>query len=70
VQRRQEQVGARDPQKVQQALEQRDLRDSQRTPLQPAEDAYYINTDDLDIQSVIAQVRGLITAWQVRNAQP
>jgi cytidylate kinase len=68
--RRQQQVGARDPQKVQQALEQRDLRDSQRTPLQPAEDAYYINTDDLDIQSVIAQVRGLITAWQVRNTQP
>jgi len=68
--RRQQQVGARDPQQVQQALEQRDLRDSQRTPLQPAEDAYYINTDNLDIQSVIAQVRGLITAWQVRNTQP
>jgi cytidylate kinase len=68
--RRQQQVGAHDPRKVQQALEQRDLRDSQRAPLQPAEDAHLINTDHLSIQDVIAHVRGLITAWQVRNAQP
>lgn len=68
--RRQQQVGAHDPKQVQQALQQRDSRDSQRTPLQPAEDAYHINTDDLDVQDVIAHVRGLITAWQVRNAQP
>ncbi|MBO9310020.1 MAG: (d)CMP kinase [Chloroflexi bacterium] len=68
AQRRQRQVGERDPQKVQRALEQRDANDSQRT--QPAEDAHYINTDRLDVQSMVARVRDLIAAWQARNPQP
>ncbi|PJF30780.1 MAG: hypothetical protein CUN51_06245 [Candidatus Thermofonsia Clade 1 bacterium] len=69
--RRKQQSGAGDVQAVQQALQQRDQRDSQRevAPLRPAEDAHYIDTSNLDPQAVIAHVQGLITAWQVRHSQ-
>ncbi len=72
AERRQKQFGDSDAQDVQQALLQRDQRDSQRetAPLRLAEDAHLIHTDQLDLPSVIAHVQGLITAWQVRHAQP
>lgn len=51
--RRQQQIGERDAQAVQQALQQRDQTDSQRAvaPLRPAEDAHYLDTSNLDPQA-------------------
>jgi CMP/dCMP kinase len=48
------------------AMQQRDWQDSKRgvAPLQRAVDAEYLNTNDLDMETAIEQVRNLIVNWQ------
>lgn len=66
--RRQQQSGAQDVQGVQAALEGRDKLDTQRqiAPLRLAQGAHYLDTDQLDITSVIAQVKQILLDWAAR----
>lgn len=60
--RRARQIAARgeqaDPEDLKMEVEERDRRDTQRSvaPLRPAEDAAVIDTDDLDLEQVVAEV--------------
>ncbi|MCS6872221.1 MAG: (d)CMP kinase [Anaerolineae bacterium] len=69
AERRRKQTGEPTSQDIQQALEQRDQRDSQTTLFYPAQDAHYIDTGNLSIQAVIARVQDLIADWQARHGQ-
>ncbi|GAB4548754.1 MAG: (d)CMP kinase [Anaerolineae bacterium] len=66
--RRQQQSGSADVQGVQAALEGRDKLDTQReiAPLRLVQGAHYLDTDQLDITSVIAQVKQLLLEWAAR----
>jgi cytidylate kinase len=51
---------------IQRDLERRDAHDSGRTvaPLRKADDAVYVNTDNLTMAGVIARIEEIIHAWQ------